>query len=117
MSVWMKFVVAALATWRVTHLLASEDGPADIVVRVRRRLGDGVLGRGDGLFLVPQHLDRDAGRAVRDHAADRSSADLAGTLGRRMLVGEGAVGRAELTGEIACAPRRLTLMIGRRGGQ
>lgn len=25
----MRFVPAVLATWRVTHLLASEDGPAD----------------------------------------------------------------------------------------
>jgi hypothetical protein len=31
----LKFVLAVLATWRVTHLLASEDGPADIIVRYR----------------------------------------------------------------------------------
>jgi len=36
-----RFAVAALATWRVTHLLASEDGPADGVVRLRARLGAG----------------------------------------------------------------------------
>ena len=36
-----RFAVAALATWRVTHLLASEDGPADAVVRLRARLGAG----------------------------------------------------------------------------
>jgi hypothetical protein len=40
----MRFLLAVLATWRVTHLLASEDGPADIIVRVRRRLGDGLIG-------------------------------------------------------------------------
>jgi hypothetical protein len=40
----MRFVLAVLATWRVTHLLANEDGPADIIVRLRRRLGDGLLG-------------------------------------------------------------------------
>jgi hypothetical protein len=28
----------------VTHLLASEDGPGDVVVRVRRRLGSAPLG-------------------------------------------------------------------------
>jgi hypothetical protein len=39
-----RFLLAALATWRVTHLLAEEDGPADIVVRLRARVGDGVLG-------------------------------------------------------------------------
>ncbi len=39
-----KFVLAVLATWRVTHLLASEDGPADIIVRFRRLLGQSLLG-------------------------------------------------------------------------
>lgn len=43
-SEWFRFVVAVLATWRVTHLLAHEDGPADIVVRVRVRLGRSFLG-------------------------------------------------------------------------
>ena len=42
---WPRFVLAVLATWRVTHLLASEDGPADIVVRLRRMLGQSLLGR------------------------------------------------------------------------
>ena len=40
----MPFVLAVLATWRVTHLLANEDGPADIIFRLRRRLGDGFIG-------------------------------------------------------------------------
>lgn len=44
MNAWMLFVLAVLATWRVTHLLASEDGPADIIFRLRRRLGDGWVG-------------------------------------------------------------------------
>ena len=44
-SLWFRFVVAVLATWRVTHLLASEDGPADLVVRWRARLGSGFLGQ------------------------------------------------------------------------
>ncbi len=38
------FLLAVLATWRVTHLLASEDGPADVIFRLRRRLGDGFIG-------------------------------------------------------------------------
>lgn len=42
---WMKFVVAVLATWRVTHLLASEDGPADLIVRFRAHLGQGLIGK------------------------------------------------------------------------
>ena len=39
-----RFVLAALATWRVTHLLAEEDGPADVVVRLRRRAGSSWAG-------------------------------------------------------------------------
>jgi hypothetical protein len=37
--------LGVLATWRVTHFLQAEDGPADIVVRLRGRLGNGALGR------------------------------------------------------------------------
>lgn len=39
-----RFVLAALATWRVTHLLVEEDGPANIVVRLRRRAGSSWVG-------------------------------------------------------------------------
>jgi hypothetical protein len=39
-----RFALAALATWRVTHLLAREDGPFDAVFRLRARLGSGALG-------------------------------------------------------------------------
>jgi hypothetical protein len=39
-----RFALASLATWRVTHLLAEEDGPGGAVVRVRARLGTGQLG-------------------------------------------------------------------------
>jgi hypothetical protein len=40
----LRFGVAALATWRLTHLLANEDGPADIIARTRERLGASELG-------------------------------------------------------------------------
>lgn len=40
MSPWFRFVLAVLATWRVTHLLAREDGPADLIVRLRAALGE-----------------------------------------------------------------------------
>jgi Protein of unknown function (DUF1360) len=39
-----EFVLAVLATWRVTHLLSNEDGPADVIFRLRRWLGDGFVG-------------------------------------------------------------------------
>ena len=40
-----RLTLGALAVWRVTHLLNAEDGPWDVIVRFRRALGDGVLGR------------------------------------------------------------------------
>ena len=45
LPLWLRFVLAVLATWRVTHLLAREDGPADLIARLRNRLGDGFWGR------------------------------------------------------------------------
>ena len=39
------FTLAALATWRMTHLLTEEDGPADLVLRLRRAAGQGQLGQ------------------------------------------------------------------------
>lgn len=42
---WIRFFLAALATWRISHLLASEDGPGAIVARLRARLGDSVFGK------------------------------------------------------------------------
>lgn len=41
---WIRFVLAVLATWRVTHLLASEDGPADLIFRFRAWLGQSLAG-------------------------------------------------------------------------
>ena len=40
----INFVLAVLATWRVTHLLANEDGPADLIVKLRVVLGNSLAG-------------------------------------------------------------------------
>ena len=45
MNDWLRFVLAVLAVWRVTHLLAGEDGPADIIVRFRALLGSSLAGK------------------------------------------------------------------------
>lgn len=42
---WLRFVLASLATWRITHLLAREDGPGDVLALVRARLGNGITGK------------------------------------------------------------------------
>ena len=48
-----RLVLGAVATWRVAHLLAEEDGPADAVLRLRARAGDGAIGQAmDCLYCV-----------------------------------------------------------------
>jgi len=42
---WSRFALAALVTWRLTHLFAREDGPGDILARLRARLGTSLLGQ------------------------------------------------------------------------
>ena len=44
-SLWFSFVLALLATWRLTHLISREDGPADVLLRLRVRAGTGILGQ------------------------------------------------------------------------
>jgi len=38
-------LVGALCVWRVTHLFQAEDGPGQILVRLRRRAGSGFTGQ------------------------------------------------------------------------
>lgn len=38
-------IIGVLSVWRVTHLLQAEDGPWDIVVRLRRFVGNGFWGK------------------------------------------------------------------------
>jgi hypothetical protein len=45
MSFWPRFVLAVLATWRVSELIANEDGPGNVVVRIRSRFGRHLVGR------------------------------------------------------------------------
>lgn len=42
---WARFAIASLATWRITHLLAYEDGPGDVVVWLRKHAGAGFFGK------------------------------------------------------------------------
>jgi hypothetical protein len=41
----VEVVLGVLAVWRVTHLLHAEDGPWDLVVRLRRAAGAGFFAR------------------------------------------------------------------------
>ena len=42
--VYYWLLLAVLAVWRITHLLAAEDGPWDVIVRCRRAVGEGFWG-------------------------------------------------------------------------
>lgn len=71
---WPRLVLAILATWRLTHLLAHEDGPFDVIARARATLGQGRWGRMFDCFhclslwvaapLAPWLTDSAAGTAV-----------------------------------------------------
>ena len=39
-----RIVLASLATWRLAHLVAEEDGPANVIARTRARAGTSQLG-------------------------------------------------------------------------
>ena len=38
-------ILSAFAVWRLTHLFNKEDGPFDIIFIVRKKAGDGFLGK------------------------------------------------------------------------
>ena len=40
-----RFVLGVLTIWRIAHLLQAEDGPGDVVVRLRRSAGNGFWGK------------------------------------------------------------------------
>ncbi|WP_457426889.1 DUF1360 domain-containing protein [Roseateles sp. P5_E7] len=42
---WPRLLLAVLAAWRITHLLAAEDGPFDLVLKLRQRLGTSIWGQ------------------------------------------------------------------------
>jgi uncharacterized protein DUF1360 len=45
MSLLAWFPIGVLGVWRITHLLAAEDGPWDLVARLRARAGAGFFGK------------------------------------------------------------------------
>jgi len=40
-----RLLLGILAVWRITHLVSAEDGPGDVLVRLRRTAGKGFWGR------------------------------------------------------------------------
>jgi Protein of unknown function (DUF1360) len=39
-----RFFIFALAVWRVTHLIQAEDGPWDVIFKIRKWVGNGFAG-------------------------------------------------------------------------
>lgn len=54
--IW-RFYLTALAVWRMTHLLAEEDGPGDVIAKLRARLGTSIFGRLMDCFYCFEPLD------------------------------------------------------------
>jgi hypothetical protein len=48
-TLWI--LLGMLSVWRVTHLLQAEDGPGDLVARLRETAGDGYWGKLLDCFL------------------------------------------------------------------
>ena len=45
MNDFYRLLLGVLCVWRITHLFQAEDGPWDVIVRIRRAAGDGFWGR------------------------------------------------------------------------
>lgn len=43
-TVIFHFVIASLAVWRITHLISKEDGPFNVIFKIRKQIGQGFLG-------------------------------------------------------------------------
>jgi hypothetical protein len=66
-----RFVLGVFATWRVAHMLAHEDGPWDLVVRLRGAVGNGLWGRLlDCLYCVSLWIAAPIAFAVADNAVE-----------------------------------------------
>lgn len=45
MEIFERYAVIAIVVWRITHLISSEDGPFDIIIRFRKLLGESFWGK------------------------------------------------------------------------
>lgn len=52
-----KYIVVLIAVWRLTHLLSSEDGLLDLILKFRKILGNSFIGKIMDGFLLPEYLD------------------------------------------------------------
>jgi Protein of unknown function (DUF1360) len=43
-TVYFHFIMSVLAVWRLTHLLSKEDGPFNLIFKLRKQIGQGFFG-------------------------------------------------------------------------
>lgn len=41
----LKYFVIVIVVWRLTHLISSEDGPFDVIIRLRKLMGNSFFGK------------------------------------------------------------------------
>jgi hypothetical protein len=41
----MKYFVIVIVIWRLTHLITTEDGPFDLIIKLRKSVGSSFLGK------------------------------------------------------------------------
>jgi hypothetical protein len=41
----LKYLVIVIVVWRITHLINAEDGPFDLIIRLRRLMGNSFFGK------------------------------------------------------------------------
>lgn len=85
-SPWFRLTLCVLATWRLSHLVAHEDGPFDVIVRLRARAGSGMLGRlMDCPYCLSLWIAAPAAFLLADRLADGCVAWLAISGGSSLL--------------------------------
>ena len=40
-----KYLIILIVVWRLTHLISSEDGPFDLIIKIRKMVGNTFLGK------------------------------------------------------------------------
>ena len=62
---WLILLISALATYRLSLMLSSEEGPLAIFARMRRKVPPKTNPRSrHSLFYVLEHLDRGSRRSI-----------------------------------------------------
>jgi Protein of unknown function (DUF1360) len=41
---WFLYIISTMAVWRVTHLIQAEDGPFDLIFKLRKLAGSTMIG-------------------------------------------------------------------------